>query len=124
MEIDQKDLTGSSPQRFLWLEENNRGFVEPDELFDRDESESTEPSQPRRLSKPKQKLLPAILERQLIERWQKLSDVKARNRVVEAHLGLVGNLAKKFSTSGSLGWATDSDNRDGLYGKLGLLMRM
>ena len=29
-----------------------------------------------------------------------------------------------FEWSGSLGWATDSDDRDGLYGKLGLLMRL
>lgn len=31
---------------------------------------------------------------------------------------------KLFEWSGSLGWATDTDDRDGLYGKLGLLMRM
>ncbi len=29
-----------------------------------------------------------------------------------------------FEWSGSLGWATDTDSRDGFYGKLGLLMRM
>jgi hypothetical protein len=41
---------------------------------------------------------------------------------VGAHV--TGLKYKWFEWSGSLGWATDSDNRDGLYGKLGLLMRM
>lgn len=37
---------------------------------------------------------------------------------------VTGLKTKWFEWSGSLGWATDSDDRDGLYGKLGILMRL
>ena len=40
---------------------------------------------------------------------------------VGAHV--TGFKSEWFKWSGSLGWATDSDDRDGLYGKLGILMR-
>jgi hypothetical protein len=40
---------------------------------------------------------------------------------VGAHV--TGFKSEWFEWSGSLGWATDSDDREGLYGKLGILMR-
>jgi hypothetical protein len=41
---------------------------------------------------------------------------------VGAHV--TGLKTKWFEWSGSIGWTTDSDDRDGLYGKLGMLMRL
>lgn len=41
---------------------------------------------------------------------------------IGAHV--TGLRTKWFEWSGSIGWTTDSDDRDGLYGKLGLLMRL
>jgi hypothetical protein len=38
-------------------------------------------------------------------------------------LHVTGWKTKWFEWSGALGWATDTDDRDGLYGKLGILMR-
>jgi len=44
-------------------------------------------------------------------------------RQFRAGLHLTGLRTQVFEWSASAGWATDSDDRDGLYGKLGLLMR-
>ena len=40
-----------------------------------------------------------------------------------AGLHVTGLRTAWFEWSGGLGWATDSDDRDGLYGRLGVLMR-
>ena len=44
-------------------------------------------------------------------------------RQFRAGLHVTGLRTAWFEWSGGLGWATDSDDRDGLYGRLGVLMR-
>ncbi len=44
-------------------------------------------------------------------------------RQFRAGVHVTGLKTQMFEWSGSAGWATDSDRRDGLYGKLGLLTR-
>jgi hypothetical protein len=44
-------------------------------------------------------------------------------RQFRAGVHVTGLRTAMFEWSGALGWATDSDDRDGVYGKLGLLMR-
>ena len=44
-------------------------------------------------------------------------------RQLRAGLHVTGLRTAQLEWSGGLGWARDSDNRDGLYGRVGLLMR-
>ena len=44
-------------------------------------------------------------------------------RQFRAGIHITGLRTERFEWSGSLGWATDSDDRSGMYGKLGVLMR-
>ncbi len=44
-------------------------------------------------------------------------------RQVRAGVHVTGLRTQMFEWSGGVGWATDSDRRDGIYAKLGLLMR-